>query len=165
MNKTEEIIDQEIGLISQCTVHRGELANCAIIDSEIREGFMDGTTVCDTRWGKATFNNVFLDGACFAHMSMRGARFKLVNMKEVSIDELSMEGSIFEDVTLANCTMDRVNFKNAKIKSSDLKGIEITDCGYQDMTIEGVPVEKLIEAYNTLHPDEKVILNYKKEDA
>ena len=160
MNKTEEIIDQEIELISQCTVNKGELSNCAIIDSEIREGFMDGTTIHDTRWGKAVFNNVFLEGACFSHMSMRGSRFKLVNMKEVSIDELSMEGSIFEDVTLADCTMDRVNLRNTKIKSSDLKGVEITDCGYQGMTIEGVEVEKLIEAYNTLHPDEKLILNY-----
>ena len=158
MNKTEEIIDHEIGLISQCTVNKGELSNCAIIDSEIREGFMDGTTICDTRWGNAEFNNVFLEGAHFLHMSMRGARFKLVNMKDVSINELSMEGSIFEDVTLANCTLDRVNFKNAKIKSSDLKGIEMTDCGYDGMTIEGVPVEKLIEAYNTLNPDAKIEL-------
>lgn len=160
MNKTEEIIDQEIGLISQCTVNKGELSNCAIIDSEIREGFMDGTTICDTRWGKATFNNVFLEGAHFLHMSMRGARFKLVNMKEVSIDELSMEGSVFEDVTLTNCTMDRVNLQGAVIKESDLKGVEIACCGYQGMTIEGVEVEELIKAYNTLHPDEKLILNY-----
>ena len=160
MNKTEEIIDQEIGLISQCTIDKGEIANCAIIDSEIWDGFMDGTTIRDTRWGNAVFNNVFLDEAKLSHMSMRGARFKLVNMKNVSISELSMENSIFEDVTLANSTLDRIDFKNAKIKSSDLKGIEISDCGYQDMTIEGVPVEKLIEAYNTLHPDEKVNLNY-----
>ena len=160
MNKTEEIIDTEISLISQCTVNKGELSNCAIIDSEIREGFMDGTTICDTRWGKATFNNVFLDEAHFLHMSMRGARFKLVNMKEVSIDELSMEGSVFEDVTLTNCTMDRVNLQGTVIKESDLKGVEIACCGYQGMTIEGVEVEELIKAYNTLHPDEKVILNY-----
>lgn len=156
MNNNEEIIDREIGLISQCTIKDGELVHCAIIDSEIRDGFMDGTTITDTRWGGATFNNVFLDGANLAHMSMRGARFKLVNMKDVSINELSMEGSVFEDVTLADCTMDRINFKNAKIKSSDLKGIEITDCGCRGMTINGVPVEKLAEAYNILHPDSKI---------
>ena len=160
MNKTEEIIDQEIGLISQCTVNKGELVNCAIIDSEIREGFMDGTTICKTRWGNATFNDVFLENARLSHMSMRGARFKLVNMKDVSIDELSMDGSIFEDVTLSNCTMDRVNLQKAVIKNSDLKGMEIVCCGYQGMTIEGVEVEELIKAYNTLHPDEKLILNY-----
>ena len=160
MNKTEEIIDQEIGLISQCTINKGELANCAIIDSEIWDGFMDGTTMRDTRWGNAAFNNVFLDGAHFSHMSMKGARFKLVNMKEVSIDELSMEGSVFEDVTLSNCTMDRVNLHGTVIKESDLKGVEIACCGYQGMTIEGVEVEELIKAYNTLHPDEKLILNY-----
>ena len=160
MNKTEEIIDQEIGLISQCTINKGELANCAIIESEIWDGFMDGTTIRDTRWGDATFNNVFLDGANLSHMSMRGARFKLVNLKDVSFNELSMEGTIFEDVTLAKCSMDRVNFQEAVIKNSDLKGIEIACCGYQGMTIEGVEVEELIKAYNTLHPDERVILNY-----
>lgn len=160
MNKTDEIIDQEIKLISQCTINKGELANCAIIDSEIWDGFMDGTTIRDTRWGKAEFNNVFLDEAQLSHMSMRGARFKLVNLKDVSFNELSMEGSIFEDVTLAECTLDRVNFKDAVIKNSDLKGIDIVCCGYHGMTIEGVEVEELIKAYNTLHPDEKVILNY-----
>ena len=41
-----------------------------------------------------------------------------------------------------------------------MKGIEIACCGYQGMTIEGVEVEELIKAYNTLHPDERVILNY-----
>ncbi|MCH5199536.1 MAG: pentapeptide repeat-containing protein [Oscillospiraceae bacterium] len=160
MNKSEEIIDQEIGLISQCTINKGELANCAIINSEIWDGFMDGTTIRDTRWGDAVFNNVFLDSADLSHMSMRGARFKLVNMKDVSFSELSMEGSSFEGVTMAGCTLDRVDFKEAVIKNSDLKGIDIVCCGYQGMTIEGVEVEELIKAYNTLHPDEKVILNY-----
>ena len=156
MEEKEEIIDKEIELISQCTINKGEVAHCAIIDSEIWDGFMDGTVIRDTRWGNAVFNNVFLDEASLSHMSMRGARFKLVNMKDVSINELSMEGSIFEDATLANCTMERINFKNAKIKSSDLKGIEITDCGCRGMTINGVPMEQLAEAYNILHPDKKI---------
>ena len=161
--KTEErleITDKEIGMISQCTIKKGELSNCAIIDSEIREGFMDGTVISDTRWGDAEFNNVFLEGARLHRMSMRGAHFNLVNLRDISVSDLSMEGSVFADVTLANCTLDRVNFKDAVIKNSDLKGIEMVCCGYQGMTIEGVEVEELIKAYNTLHPDERVILNY-----
>ena len=159
MNIIEEIEDKEIGLIRKCTVNKGELVNCAIIDSEIWDGFFDGTTLRDTRWGDAVFNNVFLDGAEFSHMSMKGARFTLTNMKNISVSQLSMANSTFEDVTLSGCTLEGVDFKNAKIKSSDLKGIEITDCGYEGMTVEGVPVEKLIEAYNTLNPDNKINLD------
>ena len=158
VKETEEIIEKEISLIRKCTVNKGELVNFAVIDSEIWDGFFDGTTIRDTRWGDAVFNNVYLDGADLSHMSMKGAHFNLVNMRDVTIEDLSMAGSTFKDATLSGSTLERVDFRNAKIISSDLKGIEITDCGYDGMTIEGVAVEKLIEAYNTLNPEQKIIL-------
>lgn len=162
MEKIDEILDKEIGILCSCTISNGELARCAVIDSEIWEGFMDGTVLRDTRWDKALFERDFMDNAVFKNMSMKNAWFHLTNLKNSTVSNLSMEGSKFTDMTMSKCLIERCDLKNTKIVSSDLKGVEISDCGYDDMTIEGVPVRKLIEAYNQLNPDNPLITNENK---
>ncbi|WP_282610659.1 C45 family autoproteolytic acyltransferase/hydolase [Pelagibius sp. Alg239-R121] len=74
----------------------------------------------------------------FVDADLSGASFKDVSLKDALFENANMAGAKFTDINLAGARLDNIN----------LSDVEITrNCNFKGMTIAGVRVQDLFEAY------------------
>lgn len=66
-------------------------------------------------------------------------------------DNVNMEGTSFNNINLKNSTFTDINFQNTKFRNVNMENVELSDCNLSGMTIEGILVLEMIEAYKKLH--------------
>ncbi|NRA64253.1 MAG: pentapeptide repeat-containing protein [Pseudobacteriovorax sp.] len=69
--------------------------------------------------------------------NLTSSKFSDCFLKEVQFKDSNFLSSSFEECA----------FKNTQFKKVDLSGVSISDCNLQGMTIEGIAITELIEAY------------------
>ncbi len=99
------------------------------------------------------FRHVNLSGAVFEDVDLSGARFFNINLRDADIGAVDFGGAsfscmntgedrprkpvVFNSIELDDCTFQNSFFRNTKLVNCDLTG----------MTIDGVPVTEMLEAY------------------
>ena len=68
---------------------------------------------------------------------LAGSSFSNVRMAGTIVDDVDLSGIRISDATLANAT----------VTNSTLSGVAISDCRLDGMTIDGIPVTALLDAY------------------
>ncbi|MBK6877477.1 MAG: pentapeptide repeat-containing protein [Ignavibacteria bacterium] len=65
-------------------------------------------------------------------------------------DDVNLEGTTFNNINLKNSIFTDINFENTKISNVNMANVELSDCNLSGMTIEGILVLDMFEAYNKL---------------
>ena len=61
--------------------------------------------------------------------------------------DAGLAGSVFDDVDLSRARFRNVNLSGATFRDVDFSGVSIEDARIDGMTILGIPVGELLEAY------------------
>lgn len=81
----------------------------------------------------STFEDALLKHNSFKHSSFEESRFELVRF----------DGTRMSNVSFENCAIERVSFVNCSIRNGR----------YAGMSIDGIAVEHMLEAYYAANPD------------
>jgi uncharacterized protein YjbI with pentapeptide repeats len=106
----------------------------------------------------SVFRDVNLAGAEFENVNMSKTRMHDINLSDISISAANLGGAQFKDIGPApdrngkQARQKPVTFEAAMLcdstfKKVDLSNVKIIDCDLRGMTIDGVLVTDLIDAY------------------
>jgi uncharacterized protein YjbI with pentapeptide repeats len=70
------------------------------------------------------------------------------DLSDSSFQNVNFSGALLDDVNLAGATIRNANLHNAKIYDANLSGVAIADCNLAGATINGIPIDDLLAAYN-----------------
>jgi uncharacterized protein YjbI with pentapeptide repeats len=85
-----------------------------------------------------------LSGSVFSDINMSGSTFENINLSGASIDDANMSG----------WRVSKVNLAGLKLANANLAGAAIADCRLDGMTIDGILVTDLLDAYRAARPSE-----------
>jgi uncharacterized protein YjbI with pentapeptide repeats len=71
-----------------------------------------------------------------------------VNLSTIKVVKANLSRFQVDDATMANSWFHNVNLSASKIESANLSAVAIVNCLYAGMTIEGIPVTDLLDAYH-----------------
>jgi uncharacterized protein YjbI with pentapeptide repeats len=115
-----------------------QVENKDIAGSQFRHANMSGAVFEDVDLGGAKFFNVNLRDAEIGAVDFGGASFSCMNTGE----DRPRKPVVFNSIELDNCTFQDSHFRNTKLVNCDLTG----------MTIDGVAVTDMLEAYRKAGP-------------
>ena len=73
---------------------------------------------------------------------------KLRDVKErLEVHHADLSGSSFDDINMSGWRVDNVNLAGLKVSDANLAGASIKDCRLEGMTIDGILVTELLQAY------------------
>ncbi|MHC4567283.1 MAG: pentapeptide repeat-containing protein [Planctomycetota bacterium] len=116
-----------------------QVENKDIAGSKFRHTNMSGTVFEDVDLSGAKFFNVNLRDADIGAVDFGGASFSCMNTGE----DHPRKPVIFNAIELDDCTIRNSFFRNTKLVNCDLTG----------MTIDGVAVANMLEAYKKTKPE------------
>jgi len=101
------------------------------------------------------FHDVNLAESVFDDVNMSKVRFHDINMSDISVSAVQMGGATFKHIGLPPGSKGRqrplafeeADLNRTKITRCDLANVRIRDCNLKGMTIDGLVVTDLIEAY------------------
>jgi hypothetical protein len=83
-----------------------------------------------------------------------GSVYDDVNTSGCSFTNVNMSGATFDDVNMSGWKVHNVNLAGLKIVNANLAGASITQGRMEGMTIDGILVSDLLEAYRACRPAE-----------
>lgn len=151
--------DEEYGYSKEMVltaVEDGPEANLLHEDSD-----MAGTVYHQVSLAKGTFSNSNLAQTDFTNCNLSHAKFRNINLKQSLFADLNLSRSKFRLVTLNGVrfmdtdlingnepiSFERCDLSRTTMTGSNLSNVQIQDCELTGMTIDGIPVEKLLAAY------------------
>lgn len=119
---------------------------------------ISGSRFEDVNLAGASFQDVNLANADFNDINLSHARLHNVNLSDLTVSAVQIGGSKFccvgppPDEHSKQARQRPVSFDNSMLCDStfhncDLSGVRITNCNIEGMTIDGMSVTEMIEAY------------------
>ncbi|MBD2871143.1 pentapeptide repeat-containing protein [Paenibacillus arenilitoris] len=113
----------------------------------------------------STFVNVDAGRLHMENINLSGTKITDANMSDLEIDGAQLGGAYIHNIGLPpeghpnyepGKTQRPLRFENCMLNGStiadcDLSGVELTNCTMTGLTIDGIPVEELLEAYKKLN--------------
>lgn len=127
-----------------------------------RHADLAGSRFIDVNLAKARFENVNLAGATFENVNLGGSRFHDINLGDARIEATHLGGVSFccigppPDASGRQARQRPTSFQNAMLCDStfrnvDLSNVSIVECRLDGMTIDGILVTELLEAYREVN--------------
>ncbi len=82
-----------------------------------------------------------------ADADLAHSRFRRVAMLKTTIGDADMSGLVVDNATMKGAVWTNVDLSGLRIRDANLTGAAITESCVIGMTIDGVPVSDLMEAY------------------
>lgn len=129
-----------------------------IDNSTFRDSHMKQCRFSNLDMSGATFENINLSGTTFENINLSKTRFHDINFSDVAISAANFGGAQFvhigpgPDETGKHPPQRPVLFKEADLNGStfekvDLSNVKIVGCDLEGMTIDGILVTEMIEAF------------------
>ncbi len=99
------------------------------------------------------FRHVNMSGAVFEDVDLSGAKFFNVNLRGAEIGAVDFGGASFscmntgEDRPRVPAVFNAIEFEDCTIQNSFLRNTKLVNCDLTGMTIDGIPVTDMLEAY------------------
>jgi RNA polymerase sigma-70 factor (ECF subfamily) len=119
---------------------------------------LSGSKFVDVNLANVEFDDGNLSGASFNNINLSGAKFHDINFSDVTFEAAQIGGTRFRhigpppDKAGKQARQRPVSFEDMQLCDStfrnvDLSNVQIVQCNIQGMTIDGMPVTDLLEAY------------------
>ena len=111
--------------------------------SDTEDGNLSGVEFEQSNLAFSSFNNI----------NFSQVRFRDCDWTNVAISYIQMGGSHFKQVSVSDGEDQQgIDFENAHLddtifKGCSLKDVAITNCNTKGMTIDGIPLQDLVDAY------------------
>lgn len=110
-----------------------------------------GSSFGNSNLMNTNFNNSNLRSSKFQNINLTHSLFADLNLSQSQLRLVTLNGVRFEDTHLEEgeetISFERCNLQGTEIKNSNLRNVQITNCDLNGMTINQIPVEKLLEAF------------------
>ncbi|SIQ13904.1 Pentapeptide repeat-containing protein [Rhizobium sp. RU20A] len=80
---------------------------------------------------------------------LSGSRFNDANLSGTSFNQINFSGARFNDSNMTGWHVNDVNLAGSTFQHVNLSGAIFSDCRLHGATLEGVPIEDLVDAYRT----------------
>ncbi len=70
-----------------------------------------------------------------------------VNLSGSKFENVNLSVSQFHDVNLSGCVFEDIKLSGAQFKNVCFGDVAISDADYTGMTIDGIPVDELLDVY------------------
>lgn len=141
--------------LNNMRIHHGAMANLSL-----RHLDLDGLTIGFSQMNGAVIHDlgghtvpIRFSENDFKRSIMDRCDLADVELKDCNLSGLKIRGSVLKDSWLLQpetyepIYIEEVNLRNGVFKKCDLSGLEIQDCQIDGLKINGIQVEKLLEAY------------------
>ena len=117
---------------------------------------MDYTRILGSRWGKATFKQMFMEKSLFDDVNLNDSSFINLAMLNTVFDSCTLNGSKFKKLAMTDSEFDNANLSGSKFFAVDFRNVEIgKDCELEGMKINGISVEEMLKLYKEKQNAEK----------
>ncbi|MBD9647727.1 pentapeptide repeat-containing protein [Ensifer sp. PDNC004] len=78
---------------------------------------------------------------------LAGSRFNDANLSATSFNQINFSGAKFNDSNMTGWYVNDVNLSGAQFQNINLSGAAFSNCRIAGVTLDGVPLEEIVEAY------------------
>lgn len=109
---------------------------------------MDYTRILGSRWGNATFKQMFMEKSLFDDVNLNDSSFINLAMLNTVFDSCTLNESKFKKLAMTDSEFNNANLSGSKFFAADFRNVEIDqDCKLEGMKINGISVKELLELY------------------
>lgn len=151
IKRIERPLDSE-RLIENKDISNAQYENCHMEKTEcyqvdLRESSFSNSSlmnihISNCNLSRSKFQNINFTHSSFADLNLSKSKMRFVTLGGVRFLDTNL-GENSEPLYFEGCDLQRT-----KIHNSNLRNLAITDCDLAGMTIDGVPVERLLEVYD-----------------
>ncbi|WP_052131429.1 GNAT family N-acetyltransferase [Planococcus sp. CAU13] len=147
---------KELSLEKDNRVRNEDLSNkqyeeCHMEELECYQVSLAGSSFGNSNLMNTNFNNCNLSGSKFQNLNLSRSLYADLNFSQSRFRFVTLNGVRFTDTHLEEVgepiSFERCNLQGTEIRNSDLRNVKITDSDVTGMTIDHIPVEKLLEVY------------------
>lgn len=125
--------------------------NCKMNQTEFYQINAEGSSFSNSNLMNTHVSNCNLSHSKFQNINFRHSFFADLNLSYSKMRLVTLAGVRFMDTNLGDekrpISFERCDLQGTAIKNSSLRNMRITDCDIAGMTIDDIPVEKLLEVY------------------
>jgi hypothetical protein len=125
--------------------------NCNMSQTEFYQVNAEGSSFSNSNLMKTHISNCNLSHSKFQNINFRHSFFADLNLSYSKMRLVTLAGVRFMDINLGDdkepISFERCDLQGTTIKNSSLRNMQVADCDITGMTIDGIPVEKLLEVY------------------
>ncbi len=117
---------------------------------------MDYTRILGSRWGSASFKQMFMEKSLFDDVNLNDSSFLNLALLNTVFDSCTLNGSKFKKLAMTDSEFHSANLGGTKFFAADLRNVEIgEDCELEGMTINGISVVEMLKLYKEKQGAEK----------
>ena len=151
-NQTIEIMNFKI---QNKDLSKIEYDDCDMFETDCYQVNLTGSSFGNSNLMKSHFNNCNLSHSKFQNINLRDTLIADTNLSNSEFTLVTLGGVHFTDTNLGDnktpLSFERCNLEGSKFIDCNLKNVEIQQGELSSMKINGIPVEKLLEAYSQVH--------------
>ena len=125
--------------------------NCNLEETSYYDVNLEESSYSNSNLMNAHYSNCNLSHAKFQNINFRHSFFADLNLSDSKMRFVTLGGVRFLDTTLGDqqepLSFERCELQGTQISNSNLRNVQITNSDLTGMTIDHIPVEKLLEAY------------------
>jgi len=125
--------------------------NCNMEKTECYQVNLEGSSFSNSNLMNTHFSNCNLSRSKFQNINFKHSFYADLNLSYSKMRLVTLGGVRFIDTNLGDdkepLSFERCDLQGTKISNSNLRNLQITDSDITGMTIDNIPVEKLLEVY------------------
>jgi GNAT superfamily N-acetyltransferase len=138
-------------LVENSDISNTQYENCQMVKTECYQVNLEGSSFSNSNLMNTHFSNCNLGHSKFQNINFKHSFYADLNLSYSKMKFVTLGGVRFIDTNLGDdkepLTFERCDLQGTRISNSNLRNLQITDSDITGMTIDDIPVEKLLEVY------------------
>ncbi|MGE8081367.1 GNAT family N-acetyltransferase [Peribacillus loiseleuriae] len=138
-------------LVENKDISNAQYENCNMEKTECYQVNLEGSSFSNCNIMNTHFNNCNLSHSKFQNINFKHSLYADLNLSHSKVRLVTLGGVRFIDTNLGDdkepISFERCDLQGTKISNSNLRNLQIKDSDLTGMTIDNIPVEKLLEVY------------------
>ncbi|WP_245153973.1 GNAT family N-acetyltransferase [Jeotgalibacillus proteolyticus] len=138
-------------LVSDKDLTNTQYENCDMEKTECYQVSLKGSSISNSNLMNTHFSNCNLSYSKFHNINFNYSSYADLNLSHSKMRLVTLGGVRFIDANLGEeqepVSFERCDLPGTKISNSNLSNLQITDSDISGMTINNIPVDKLLEVY------------------
>lgn len=140
-----------VSIVENKDISNTQYENCQMEKTECYQVNLEGSSFSNSNLMNNHFSNCNLSHSKFQNINFKHSFYADLNLSYSKMRFVTLGGVRFIDTNLGDdkepLSFERCDLQGTKISNSNLRNLQITDSDISGMTINNIPVEKLLEVY------------------